>query len=130
MSNLKRARSMLRVAQRDLRALKGMLNRDTFADEVFGFFVQQAAEKGLKAWLSVLGDVYPFTHNLGLLLQRLENYGKDVSPYWDLLEFNPFAVQLRYDDFNERDVEIDREREIERLEALLEIIEGEIDQDK
>jgi len=116
------------VAQRDLRALKGMLNRDTFANEVFGFFVQQAAEKGLKAWLTLLGDVYPFTHDLGLLLQRLENYGKDVSLYWDLLEFNPFAVQLRYDDLSERDVDIDREREIERLEALLEIIKGEIDQ--
>lgn len=59
------------MAQRDLRALKGMLNRDTFANEVFGFFVQQAAEKGLKAWLTLLGDVYPFTHDLGLLLQRL-----------------------------------------------------------
>lgn len=49
------------TAQRDLRALAGMLDSQTFADEIFGFHVQQAAEKVLKAWIAALGEVYPFT---------------------------------------------------------------------
>lgn len=38
---------------KDLRALQGMSDPDVFADEVFGFHAQQAAEKALKAWLAV-----------------------------------------------------------------------------
>lgn len=39
MSDIKQAEAMLRMAQRDMKALSGMLNPDVFADEIFGFHV-------------------------------------------------------------------------------------------
>ena len=56
-----------------------------FADQVFGFHAQQAAEKLLKAWLALLGEVYPLTHDLEVLLDRLQE--REVSV--DHLSPNP-----------------------------------------
>ncbi len=62
MSDFEHARSLLRMAQRDLNALRGMINPAVdptqvfFSDEVFGFHAQQAAEKSLKAWIASLGN--------------------------------------------------------------------------
>ena len=77
MSDLKQASVLVGAARRDLSALSGMDDSHVFADEVFGFHTQQAAEKLLKAWLALLGEVYPLTHNLRLLLDRLQ---KEASP--------------------------------------------------
>ncbi|NEQ31824.1 MAG: HEPN domain-containing protein [Leptolyngbya sp. SIO4C5] len=51
-----------------MQALEGMQDKTVFADEIFGFHVQQAIEKCLKAWIAALGEVYPYTHDLGVLL--------------------------------------------------------------
>jgi HEPN domain-containing protein len=107
-----------------LRALKGMLNREIFADEVFGFHVQQAAEKAIKAWLAAIGDIFPYTHDLGTLLQRLETHGCDVSQFWDLLEFTPYALQFRYDVLDTEDVSINRDQEIAKLDLLFAKVEA------
>ena len=66
------ARALLSQARKDLRALAAMLDRDAFAEEIFGFHAQQAVEKSLKAWLSFLGLTYPRTHDLGALLELAE----------------------------------------------------------
>lgn len=84
------ARHLLTAALKDLRALQGMSDPDVFADEVFGFHAQQAAEKALKAWLAVSDVEYPRTHDLSLLLTVLEAQGQDVVPYSDLVELNPY----------------------------------------
>ena len=75
MSGLEEAVTLLQAAQRDLQALTGMLDREVFADEIFGFHGQQAVEKSLKAWLAALGDAYPYTHDLMSLMQRIEGLG-------------------------------------------------------
>ena len=49
MSDRDQAIDLLRVAERDLRALRSMLDTQAFADQVFGFLAQQALEKSLKA---------------------------------------------------------------------------------
>ena len=54
-----------------------MHDADVFADEIFGFHVQQAAEKLLRAWLALLGEVYPLTHDLDLLLDLLQKRVSD-----------------------------------------------------
>ncbi len=52
MRDIKQARALQRMAHKDFAALKGMAQDViTFADEIFGFHAQQAAEKGLKAFL-------------------------------------------------------------------------------
>ena len=55
MSGLDHARGLLKMAEKDFAALKGMVDPLVFADEVFGFHTQQAAEKSLKAWLAARG---------------------------------------------------------------------------
>lgn len=53
MKDLEQARELAGAAERDISALRGMGNAVVFADEVFGFHVQQAAEKMFKAWLAL-----------------------------------------------------------------------------
>lgn len=124
MSDLFQAQILLQVAKRDLATLSGMLNADAFAEESFGFFVQQAAEKLLKAWLSLLEQRYPFTHNLSILLQSLEDSGCDVDDYWELTDYITFAVQLRYEMLVSNDESIDREGAIAKIQALYNQVEA------
>ncbi|MDQ6958809.1 MAG: HEPN domain-containing protein [Mariprofundaceae bacterium] len=76
MADLEQARSMLSMAYKDFNALVGMQGNSLFADEIFGFHVQQAVEKALKAWLCVNEDTYPLTHELARLLTLLQLWGQ------------------------------------------------------
>jgi len=49
MDDFEHGRAMLRLAHKDFNALTGMLDNSLFADEIFGFHVQQAVEKAVKA---------------------------------------------------------------------------------
>ncbi|HHY47316.1 MAG TPA: HEPN domain-containing protein [Firmicutes bacterium] len=96
------------------------------ADEIFGFHAQQAIEKALKAWLALLGVEYPKTHDITPLLSMLTAHGQPVDSFYDLIEFNLYAVQFRYEAFDgigeplERDVVIVRVGELVRkVQALI-----------
>lgn len=132
MSDSKQARVLLEAARRDLRALEGMRDSAVFADEIFGFHAQQAAEKLLKAWLAIEGVLYPRTHDLDHLLRLLEQHGAQLSGFEDLEEYSAFAVQLRYEAFDtdaeplHRDVALERIRRlVNRIGGLLTSPEGE-----
>lgn len=127
MADLEQARSMLRMAYKDFNALVGMQGSALFADEIFGFHVQQAVEKALKAWLCISGDTYPMTHELARLLTLLENRGAEVEKYWPLVQYTMFAVQARYEEgVTELDEPIDRAKEIENVRELLAYVEQRI----
>ncbi len=81
MSDLKQARALLEAGAKDVSALRGMGDEALFADEIFGFHVQQAAEKLLKAWLASLGEIYPLSHDLASLLDMLRKRGADVARF-------------------------------------------------
>ena len=98
MADLEHARAMLRMAHRDFNALLGMQENPLFADEIFGFHVQQAVEKALKAWLCICNAVYPMTHDLTRLLSLLENQSAGVEKFWPLVQYTMFAVQARYEE--------------------------------
>jgi len=71
----------LRIARRDLTAARAMADPSVFDEDVWGFYLQQATEKALKAWWLVLSpDQPPFTHNLRLLFQMLRDQGQPLSP--------------------------------------------------
>ena len=116
MSDVERANEMLAAAERDIAALRIMLDPAQIADSIFGFHVQQAVEKSLKAWLVFLVDDFPFTHDLALLLELLGDHA-DVSAYEELIQYTPYAVQLRYDVFD-ADLPIDRQDALADSEAL------------
>ena len=95
MRDPKCAGSMLRAAERDLLTLRSMTA--AAPDESFGFHVQQAAEKAFKAWLALLGETYPLTHNLQALLNLLAARGVDTAPFRELAQYTPYAVEFRYE---------------------------------
>lgn len=123
MCDLEHARQMLSIAKRDLKALGGMRDAETFAYEIFGFHAQQTAEKALKAWISALGGTYGFTHDLGLLLNSLKNLGVDCSNYLELLDLTIFAVHFRYDDAGDDSGFPERDEVLEMLSGLVARVE-------
>jgi HEPN domain-containing protein len=104
MSDLDHARLMLNMAGKDLKALQNMLDMNAFANEIFGFHAQQAVEKALKAWLSLVDVDYPRTHDLEALLALLGSSGDTVpEQFYALIDLTDFAVQLRYASFEDVD---------------------------
>jgi HEPN domain-containing protein len=124
MPDLEHARQILTLAQRDLRALRGMLDTETFANEIFGFHAQQAVEKALKAWLSLLGVEYPRIHDLEELLELLGEHAEPVSePFHRLVNLSDFAVQFRYEIFDPISGQLERPEVIRQVTELLEHVE-------
>ena len=119
--------SSLSAAHKDWLALGGMRDETVFADEIFGFHAQQAIEKTLKAWLALSGVEYPRTHDISLLLSTLSLQEQDMDSHYDLLEFNPYAVQFRYEAFDEIGEPLKRGQVIERVGALLRQVENLLD---
>ena len=113
------AHALLEMARKDARALAGMTDRETFADEIFGFHAQQATEKALKAWCARRGIEYPLTHDLSELIAMLREDGCDVDAFEDLLRFNAFAVLFRYEALEEEPPIFEREQVIKELDELL-----------
>ena len=94
MSDLKQARVLLEAAEFDVAALRGMGDAAVFADSIFGFHVQQAAEKSFKAWLALLGAAYPLITISGACVLAAEE--PEATRFDALIEYSPYAVQLRY----------------------------------
>lgn len=118
MSGIKEARALLGAAERDLRALKGMTDTTIFDDEIVGFHAQQATEKLLKVWLTLLSQHYPLTHDLDHLLNLVQTREPEAEQFKDLVEYTPYAVQFRYEYVVSEDTAIDREEAGKRLDAL------------
>ena len=109
---------MHRAAERDMLTLSSMSVGAPV--ESFGFHVQQAAEKAFKAWLALLGEMYPLTHSLETLLDLLADRGVAVESFRHLVDYTPHAVEFRYVGVDQDAETIDRERAIATVEALVE----------
>ena len=121
MSDYKCARMLLDAGERDVLTLRNMTAR--VPDESFGFHVQQAAEKSFKAWLALLGETYPLTHNLELLLDLLSIRGLDTKPFRDLSGYTPYAVEFRYGGVDSSTSPINREDALTLVQSLLEHVQ-------
>jgi len=106
MRDLDHALLMSHIALNDFKALKGMIDPAIFSDEIFGFHAQQAVEKTLKAWLSLVGVTYPKIHDIEELFALLTDHGENIpDQFRTLIDLTDFAVQFRYDFFAESDTE-------------------------
>lgn len=108
MSAPETAINMQAMAGKDLTALRGMLDSIIFADEVFGFHAQQAVEKSLKAWITLVGGTFGLTHDLEVLLTHLKQLGEETDRFSDLIELSAFVVQFPYTELDADDVPLDR----------------------
>lgn len=61
----------------------------------------------------------PLTHDISALLDLLEGSGEDVKRYWDLMEYNVFAVRFRYESLEVPDEPLDRAASIGAIEDLM-----------
>ena len=124
MKDPEQAGNFFNMASRDYRALCGMKDSETFSSEIFGFHVQQAVEKLLKAWLCVLGVSFPRTHDLDELAALLEEAGQEIPHFLNsLLEFTDFAVAFRYEAFPDLEGDIDRQACIDHVGRLLQHVQ-------
>lgn len=122
MSDLKQAQVLLATAERDVSAVKGMGDATIFADEIFGFHIQQAVEKLLKAWLALLGKAYPATHDLARLLEILKTYDTNVLEFADLTEYTSYAVRFRYSVSDHDATPLNRSVAVDRVSLLLGVV--------
>jgi HEPN domain-containing protein len=100
-----------------------MTDADTFSDEIFEFHAQQSVEKNLKAWITLLGGTFAFTHDLRMLLLTLRDLGSDIEPLKPLIELNVFAVQFRYEPMETLTGRINRGEMLAMVEAVHRIVE-------
>ena len=125
MSDPKCARMLLGAAERDVLTLRNMTSG--VPDESYGFHLQQAAEKSFKAWLALLGETYPLTHNLEALVNLLASRAVDMMAFRELVVYTPYAVEFRYGGVDSGTELIDRMSALALVEALLDQVLQELE---
>ncbi len=100
-TNLDLAQLLVRKAESDLAAVKRTINSSGPYDTGL-FHCQQVVEKYLKALLAANDVNYPKTHDVTVLASLATQFcpALQALPY-SISEFNPFAVTIRYDDFDD-----------------------------
>jgi HEPN domain-containing protein len=89
----------LRKAGLDFAAAKALSVNASIADEVVGFHIQQSIEKGLKAILAANKVDFRKTHDIRELMDLAQKQSIPIPDQFRYLdEWNPFGVELRYDD--------------------------------
>jgi len=90
---------LARKAGEDATAVREFAANPEISDGIIGFHAQQAIEKWLKAAMALHGIRQARIHDLGRLLQILENEGIELPENASRLdELTIYAVPLRYDD--------------------------------
>jgi len=71
-----------------------------------------------------LGEIYPYTHDISHLLERLERLDCDVSAYEYLVPYTEFAAQVRYVGMSDDAEPIDRKGVIAQVKSLYDRVNG------
>ncbi len=116
------AEMFLTMAEKDYTTVRKMAADAEFADEVFGFHAQQAAEKAAKAILAAKGISFERTHDLEPLFDALEENGCiGTGDFAELIDLTDFAVQYRYQAFDEFDAGLDRDAVADEVQRFLDL---------
>ena len=121
-SNLDVARLLLRKAESDLADVRRTLASQGPYDTAL-FHCQQAVEKYLKALLAANSVIYPKIHDVVELAELAGEFCPAVRQLpFDVAEFNPFAVTIRYDDVDDT-VSLDMAKEMfDKCNQVLSVI--------
>ncbi|HET7418138.1 MAG TPA: HEPN domain-containing protein [Solirubrobacterales bacterium] len=88
---------LLSLAREDLAAAEALDRAERVSDAPVGFHAQQAVEKALKAVIASRDQDFPFTHDIGLLMQLCQDAALELPA--DLAEadrLTPYAAAIRY----------------------------------
>jgi HEPN domain-containing protein len=121
------ALQMLEMARKDHQAISHMLDVECFSEEIFGFHAQQAIEKALKAWISGRGLTYPKSHDVSALTKILETSGEDLREFPNLEDYTIFAVQYRYEAYDESEDDLDHQKVLEGTGKFLAHVQAILD---
>ena len=94
---LSEAEGFLQMAGADLETARESSDPNRFREGAWGFWLQQAVEKGLKSWLRHLDLLAPRSHDQARLLLLLRNAGSEVGAYEELDRLTDYAVQFHYE---------------------------------
>jgi HEPN domain-containing protein len=124
MKQREQARLLLKKALQDEALLNEILSSPSVSDEIFGFHCQQAAEKLLKAALSLHGVEFVRTHNLRFLMDLLTDAGHPLpADFADLDTLTPYGTLFRYEDLPE-EIRIDRGTLLRLVKSLRSYVEN------
>jgi HEPN domain-containing protein len=88
---------LLVLAREDLASAEALYAAERVSDSPVGFHAQQAVEKALKGAIASVGEEFPFTHDLGILIQLCEDAGLELpAALSDADRLTPYAAALRY----------------------------------
>lgn len=88
---------LLALAREDLAAAEALDREERVSDAPVGFHAQQAVEKALKAAIASRDQDFPFTHDLGLLMQLCQDAGLELpADLTDADRLTPYAAAVRY----------------------------------
>jgi HEPN domain-containing protein len=94
-----KAAVLLRKAEADAIAVRELAGNPEITDEIVGFHAQQAIEKWLKALMAQRGMDETRIHDIGRLLQLLQNDGAELPGNAEQLDdLTIYAVPMRYDE--------------------------------
>ena len=126
MSDPKCARLLLDAAERDILTLRSMTA--LAPDESFRLPRSAGSRKGVqfKAWLALLGQVYPLRHDLYDLLDLLDSQGAATGFFRQLATFTPYAVQFRYEGLGADHDPINRDATLSLAEALVQHVRDQL----
>jgi len=110
MKNRKLSEKFLLKADQDMTVLEKWRQDPDIAGEILGFHAQQTAEKILKAVLAYQEIEFPCTHRLTDLIDLGKEHGIVVPERLEDIRFlTPFAVEFRYDIYEEDEEPVDFE---------------------
>lgn len=116
------ARALLDSAARDIFVLRDAVDTSDYPEEIFGFHVQQAVEKSLKAWLALFNELFPFSHDLALLSDRVKAVDAEVMRFDELTDYSPYAVEFRYTG-STKDEPLERNKALRLSEELVQYVQ-------
>jgi len=88
---------LLALAREDLAAAEALDRAEGVSDAPVGFHAQQAIEKALKASIAGRDTDFPFTHDIGLLMQLCQDAGLELpADLTDADRLTPYAAAIRY----------------------------------
>ena len=88
---------LLGKADEDIYLAQALIADTKISDDLWGFHAQQAAEKLFKSLLASQEITFPYTHQISLLTDLLEDHGFDLEEkYLSLISLTAYAAGLRY----------------------------------
>jgi len=120
------AKAFVTKAREDEVLVTKVVDDSEISDDLFGFHIQQAVEKYVKAVLAVQQSRPKQTHDLAALLEEVRDQGIDVpDEVLAAAAWTPYAVRNRYP-FLGAAPSIDRRAAIELVRAVREWAEAEV----